>query len=528
MNKSKEIASKTATQAIKTGKDVGSFAKKKAGDIADDINEVANAEDKQKAIAKIANKTAADAVSTGKNVGSFAKKKADAVVQLATSEDTQKAIASTKKAVVASTKSAIKIVDKKADKYIPQTKQNIAINLDKAGASINPIYKDAKRKISENANKLHDWGNKKTLEIAHAAGHKILDKAGSSMARAAGSDPDMPNIIRSTIKSTVDDVVKDIKIQMDENLELMIKGTEEEYKQKILANPPDCCCPNPYHWFKAWILYTMFPHDKSIWAQLKNPWYYVFTIISLFPFGVSQVWWVLMFILRDKHDEYQLVNFIVSIKIAGFISVGVIPTFLGVFTYLSCANNADKPCSTHGPGMVENFLFTNVYFLVQIACVYICAILLICSKDKGARVNSTGIEEGDRRGRRRFCYWVMYDLITIILVGVLIAMALSTYTAPLSNTYIFWIKVVYGWLSIPWFILKLPLMFPLILHTHPSAYNPEGHCVAYANAKERDENREARMEKYGNTNCCSLYCCCCFGKSNAQMNNGSKNGEDKV
>ena len=50
MNKSKEIANKTATQAVRTGKDVGSFAKKKVGDIADDINEVAKAENKQKAI----------------------------------------------------------------------------------------------------------------------------------------------------------------------------------------------------------------------------------------------------------------------------------------------------------------------------------------------------------------------------------------------------------------------------------------------------------------------------------------------
>ena len=113
MNKSKEIANKTATQAVRTGKDVGSFAKKKVGDIADDINEVAKAENKQKAITKIANKTATDAVITGKKVGSFAKKQADVVVQLATSEDTKKAIASTTKAVAATTKSAIKIVDKK-------------------------------------------------------------------------------------------------------------------------------------------------------------------------------------------------------------------------------------------------------------------------------------------------------------------------------------------------------------------------------------------------------------------------------
>ena len=514
LNKTKDLANKTANEAVRTGKRVGSFAKETVDDIAEDIQEVAKAENKQKAIQKIAKNTAKEMAQTGKKV-------VKNVVEVATSEDTKKAIAKTQKAVVSTTNSAIKVVDKKTDKYIPQTKKRVEKNINKAAATVNPIYKDAKRKISDRTKQLHDWGNQKVLEIAHAAGVKILDKAGNSMARAAGSDPDMPNVIRTTIKATVDDVVKDIKIQMDENLELMIKGTDEEYKKKILANPPDCCCPDPYHWFKAWVLYTMFPHDKSIWAQLKNPWYYVFTIISVCPYGVSQVWWLLMFLLRDKHDEYQLVNFIVSIKIAGFVSVGVIPTFLGVFTYLSCANNPDQPCSTHGPGMVENFLFTNIYFCVQIACVYICALLLFCAKDKGARVNSDNIEEGDRRGRRRFRYWVLYDFITIIVVVVLIVLTLNTYSAPLSNTYIFWIKVIYGWLSLPWFILKLPLMFPLILHTHPSAYNPEGHCVAYANSKERDENREARLEKYGGHNCCTLYCCCCFGKSNVEISDSS-------
>ena len=134
---------------------------------------------------------------------------------------------------------------------------------------------------------------------------------------------------------------------------------------------------------------------------------------------------------------------------------------------------------------------------MQIACVYICACLIWCSEDKGARVQTASIEEGDRRGRRRLCYWVVYDLLTIVIVFALFAVTISSYDAKASQTYIFWIKTLYGWLSFPWFVLKLPLMFPLILHTHPSAYNVEGHCVAYANAKEREENREARIEKYG-------------------------------
>ena len=151
------------------------------------------------------------------------------------SEDTKKAVqkakevaATTKTAVrdwpgkhVVATTAAVKVVDKQTDKYIPQTKKNVAKKMDLAEAAVNPLYKHAKRKISDKANEVFDWGNKTTLKIAHRASHKILNKAGKSMAKAAGADPDMPSVIRSTIESTVDNVVKDIKIQMDENLELI-------------------------------------------------------------------------------------------------------------------------------------------------------------------------------------------------------------------------------------------------------------------------------------------------------------------
>ena len=349
MKRIKEAKNK-AVEAAKT-------AKQKATEIANsDTTKEILEQSKQ-----LAQKTADEAVRTGKKVGSLAKEKAETTAKVVAdtvqAEDTKKAVRKAKETVVATTKTAVKVVDKQTDKYIPQTKKNVAKKMDLAEAAINPLYQDAKRKISDKANEVIDFGNKTALKIAHRVSHKVLNKAGKSMAKAAGADPDMPSVIRSTIESTVDNVVKDIKIQMDENLELMIRGTDDEQKKKILADPPDCCRPNPYHWFKAWILYTMFPHDKSVWAQLRNPWYYFFTILSLSPFGVSQIWWLLMFILRDKHDEYQLVNFIVSIKVAGFFSVGVIPTFLGVFKYIECANSSSNPCSTNGPGMQESFQF---------------------------------------------------------------------------------------------------------------------------------------------------------------------------
>eukprot|EP00944_MAST-04C_sp_MAST-4C-sp1_P002133 g2133.t1 len=350
--------------AKKKAAEAANAAKKKATKIAnsDTTKKMLN-ESKQ-----LAQKTAGQAVTTGKRVGSFAKEKVEetakgVIGKLPDAKDTKEALQKAKQTVVATTKTAVTVVDKQTDKYMPQTKKKVAEKIDEAEATVNPIYEQAKSKISDKANEAHDWGHKKTLQIAHQASHKILDKAGKRMAKAAGADPDMPIVIRSTIESTVNNVIKDIKIQMDENLELMISGTDEEQEKKILADPPDCCRPNPYNWFKAWILYTMFPHDKSLWAQLKNPWYYVFSILSLFPFGVSQAWWLLMFILRDKHDEYQLVNFIVSLKVAGFISVGVIPTFLGVFKYMECASSTRYPCEKNGPGIQEDsdFVFGTFY-----------------------------------------------------------------------------------------------------------------------------------------------------------------------
>ena len=520
LKKKADEAAKTAAEHAKTA--------------AEHAKKVANSETTQNMLntgKDLAMKAGETAVSAGKRAGSIAKDTAEdaknAVVTVATSKETKEALQRTKNTVVATTGKALDAVDKTTDKYAPGAKKTVNQTIKKAEAKVNPLMKDAKRKISDQKTKALDWGNKKTLEIAKLASEKILDKAALSMTQAAGSDPDMPDVIRSTIKSTVDDVVEDIKIQLDENLELVIQGTDEHVKERILEEPAGCCQPNPYHWLKAWILYTMFPHDKSVWAQLKNPWYYFFTIISLAPYGVSQGWWLVMFLFRDKHDEYQLVNFIVSIKVAGVFSLGIIPTFIGIYNYLNCA--PENTCDAEGPGVgLAGFLFANIYFCIQLLCVYMCVFLLCCAKDKGARVSQSSkeLQKGDARGRRRFMKWVMYDVLTIVFVVVLIVLAYANSEPPMRETYIYWIKSVYGWLSIPWFILKLPLMFPLILHTHASAYNPRGRCVAYANAKEREQTRSARLKKYGNINCCTLYCCCCCGKQRSSDDRAAP--EDRV
>ena len=188
-----------------------------------------------------------------------------------------------------------------------------------------------------------------------------------------------------------------------------------------------------------------------------------------------------------------------------------------------------------GPGVQGGFIFSTVFLVIQASLVYIAAALVPCSHDKGRRVKRTTMTElttakGDERGKRRIMIWLMYDFITVALCGALFILAwlhspsgpapdlrgdfpaeielgvingsLSSSTADdftlkqkeflsgstghdLFRARVFWIRVLYGMLCLPWWILKLPLMFPIILHAHATAYNRLGQTVPFANQKEK-------------------------------------------
>jgi len=276
----------------------------------------------------------------------------------------------------------------------------------------------------------------------------------------------------------------------------------------------------------------MTPNNRSFWWQMYQPTWWILTAISVFPsYGVSQVWWVILFFLRDFRDEFQLVSFMVKVKTTAVISVGLIPSYMGISTYLSCVEKGS--CRTNGPGIQGGFIFSTVFLVIQASLVYIAAALVPFSKDKGRRVKRNSMTAkttaaGDERGQRRLNYWLFYDFVTVALCGALFVMAWlyspsgptpdkfpeemtinefvnGTISAPgaasmtdpqkeflrgatghdLFRARVFWIRVLYGMLCLPWWILKMPLMFPIILHAHPTAYNRTGQTVPFANAKEK-------------------------------------------
>lgn len=83
------------------------------------------------------------------------------------------------------------------------------------------------------------------------------------------------------------------------------------------------------------ILYHIFPYDKSIWMSFQDPWWIAFTCIGLFPV-VSQLWWLFLFLIKDKTNEHQLCQFIVGFKSAQFITLGIFSMISGIAMYVKC------------------------------------------------------------------------------------------------------------------------------------------------------------------------------------------------
>ena len=350
-----------------------------------------------------------------------------------------------------------------------------------------------KEKVKEKANEAVDKAKDGAKEFAKKIVHGALDKVSKKIGGAMGSDPDMPKPVKAGLQDVVDALMVEVKADMDAYIDGMAAGKSLEVSEKMLEGPAGCCRPNPCSWFRAWVLYTMFPHDKSIWAKLKTPsWWFIMIIANMPIYGVAQAYFLLLFILMDKGDIFQLVNFIQTLKVASVVSIGFIPAVTGgIMVYLDCSPKGT--CSTDGPGMrnAPEFLLSTGFWAVQMLLTWIAALCLPCAKTKGMRRNATAsVTKRQGAGKSRFAMWIVYDVIVAVAM---MAWIYTHITDPLLLTYVFWGKTFYGYLCLPWFLLKLPLMGPMILKTKRTAYNPQGKTVPMANGKEKKINRERRL-----------------------------------
>lgn len=222
----------------------------------------------------------------------------------------------------------------------------------------------------------------------------------------------MPRVVQRGVHRTVDTVWPDVRYEaLSLGYGLLMKRVPVERGRR--PHP----CRNPFGWLRALILYTLFPYDRSIWRQLRNPLWWLFKLIAVVPvYGISQVWFALLMLLHDKRDEYQLCAYVLSFKAAYFFSAGVIPAYVGIARYTACLYNepSDRQIRTTGVttrnvartclALSQDELFLLVFVAVQVLCVLIATALLPWSKKKGASkfaggspadVGDDGILDGD-------------------------------------------------------------------------------------------------------------------------------------
>ncbi|CAD8052863.1 unnamed protein product [Paramecium primaurelia] len=394
----------------------------------------------------------------------------------------------------------------KVGKEIENLKQELKEGYDK-------LDQKAQNVLHEQKAKMNLWIKQK-IEMAII---RVLEKTKPILLESI-LDPYMCDCLSKLIEDVFEEVWPDIKEEI--LLQIRVKYADP-YELVEFPKPKLCCIEYPWFWFKVWYLYVTQPFDKSIFEQLHwYSWWLVF-IVQLIPFyGIQAFIYVFVFLFIDKQDEYQLIRFILAFKSMQFISIGLIGTMVGYFTFYSCAvvSTVDKSyqdCKEEGPAIFLNFWSDIAGFLLQLLLVWLAIILLKCSKIKGQirfkhvqvaeqQINNKIQKQScclcctfNDRGGRLYCF-MLYDLICFLgCVALFLGLSVSDGERMLwqykSTMYL--AKTVYGLLSFPFLVFRVPGLTWLLTRSHGTGYDCNGNCVPLVSNLQQYHLRNKQQKK---------------------------------
>merc|ERR1712216_463552 len=145
---------------------------------------------------------------------------------------------------------------------------------------------------------------------------------------------------------------------------------------------PDC--------IRAFFRYHLYPFDRSFWAKLRDPVWILWTLFTLTPvYGISPLCFFIIWVIIDKGDEFQLIQFILSFKGTQFITVGLLSMFRGFFTFMNCVtgggHGSRHDCDVIGPGVGPEIWMNLAAFVFQVFLTWLSFLLLRCAEEKGRR-----------------------------------------------------------------------------------------------------------------------------------------------
>lgn len=276
-----------------------------------------------------------------------------------------------------------------------------------------------------------------------------------------------------------------------------------------------CCLMKLWVCFKAWYLYTTNPVDASIWKQMKWVSWWILLLISLVPlYGVQPLFFLMIFIMIDKSDEFQIVFFICSFKKLQFFTVGFLNGLIGYLRFFICGtffdqSEAQSPIEEYqvcaaGSGLFILWLVDACGFALQIILIWWAFIMLPCSKVKGrpnyryfynaeelknSALSKKRCCEGCCGGRGCLCSFkrggrlksfMLFDLIILVLdVGICcIIFFFFGEQEDHQIKQVYYIgKVFYGLCSLPWVVFIWKPIVALFCKSRPTKYDKYGNCV---------------------------------------------------
>ncbi|CAJ1441920.1 unnamed protein product [Effrenium voratum] len=312
---------------------------------------------------------------------------------------------------------------------------------------------------------------------------KIFVKKIPGLLKTATDDVEMPKCVKRGKDATIDAVWPDIEQEIMWDLALkMIDGSGEDEHPKDYHGCIGC---------RAFFRYHLYPYDRGLWGSLKDPVWLLFTAIALLPiYGISPCVFLLIFLIIDKTDEFQLVSFILQFKGFQYLTQGVLRSLVGYFLFLSCVTSPGSQehfCAQSGPGSAAPMILVVVGFGLQTVLAWIAFLLLPCSSKRGRgtlKGHLDHVETGSAKLQGGYILYLLgYDLTTFA-----ISVAALLYTLYLRNWMIedwpvkhafYTIQMVHGLLSMPFFFFMIPFLRNVLLHSAPTAYDRFGRCRRY-------------------------------------------------
>ena len=302
------------------------------------------------------------------------------------------------------------------------------------------------------------------------------------LAKDALEDPDMPRCASRLKDRTVTRIWPEVHEEIMWEVAVLLDGVIRDAED--VTEPAGCLVC-------AFLRYHMFPCDKGFWGKLRDPIWVLFQLVKLVPvYAVTPAFFLFEFLVIDKGDEFQLIQFILHFKGTQFITHGVLRAIIGFVIFMGCvsagADDAEHDCENSGPGNAADFWPALCGFSVQVALVWAAFVLLRWSSKKGKSSLKGTLKRNASVVHRPGGYiapflWYDSGVVLLCVLAVIVVMGASTnfqeYNHWSVEHFVFAMQVAYGFSAAPFFLFTLPLLQRLLTHALPTAYDRQGRCV---------------------------------------------------